>query len=334
MKWRMLGGVVLVLAAAWSGWWWVGAEARRAGLEGWLAERRAEGWQAEARAVSVGGFPNRLDARVEGLALADPEAGWAWEAPFLDILSLSYAPDRAVLALPPEQVVAVPGARATVRSDALRASVRFAPGTALPLARFSTETQALAVESADWRLTSGPAQLHVQASDPAAGPANGYDIFLSAENVAPPAEALRKAGGLPAAASLVTLDARAAFDRPLDRFAVEDAPPQIVALSIKAAEARWGDLELRAQGSLRADARGFAEGEIALKATNWRAMLRAAAQSGAMERGLAQAVEAGLSLVAALSGGGETLEVPVSFSGGAARIGPVPVGRAPRLRRE
>lgn len=335
MKWKILGGAVALAAAGWSGWWFVGAAAHDAALNRWLAERRADGWQAEVAELATQGFPNRFDTRLTGLALADPGAGWAWSAPRLDLFMLSYAPNRAIVGFPPEQTLAVPGARAALRSQDLRASVRFAPGPSLALTRASLEGRDLALEGPDWRAAAASLAAHVLQSAPAAAPADSYDVYFAAEGVAP-SQGLRDlmdpAGALPERAQALRLDARVALDRPLDRFAVEDAPPQVAALSLTSFEAQWGALSLRANGLVRADAQGFAEGEITVQARNWREMLRAGVAAGALSADLGAALEAGLGFLAMLGGDRDAIEAPLTFSGGYARLGPVPVGRAPRLR--
>jgi hypothetical protein len=335
MKWRILGLAVLLPALGWSAWWWVGAAAKEAAFAAWLAERRADGWLAEAAGIATAGFPNRFDTRIERLALADPEAGWAWEAPFLDIMMLSYAPTRAILALPPAQDLSVPGARATLRSDRLLASANLAPGPALALRRVSVEGAGLRLEAPEgWSAAAQTIQAHVAEAPEGAGPDNAYALALRAEAVKLPAiwrDRLDPAGAMAEALDRLTLDVRAAFDRPLDRSAVEDSPPRVQAVSLGLLEARWGALALTASGRVAADADGYAAGEITLRATRWREMLRAAVAAGALERDLAEAIEAGLGLLAMLSGDADTIEAPLSFGGGLARIGPVPLGPAPRL---
>ncbi|PIP98224.1 MAG: hypothetical protein COW75_00955, partial [Rhodobacterales bacterium CG18_big_fil_WC_8_21_14_2_50_71_9] len=62
--------------------------------------------------------------------------------------------------------------------------------------------------------------------------ADSYDVYFAAEGVAPSRDLrdlIDPAGALPDLAQALRLDARLALDRPLDRFAVEDAAPQITA---------------------------------------------------------------------------------------------------------
>lgn len=335
MKWRVLALAALAPTLGWSAWWWVGASAKEAAFAAWLADRRADGWLAEAASIATAGFPNRFDTRIERLALADAEAGWAWEAPFVDILMLSYAPTRAILALPPAQDLSIPGARATLRSDRLMASANLAPGPSLALRRVSVEGAGLRLEApAGWSAAAQSVEAHVAEAPEHAGPDNAYALALSAEAVRLPAvwrERLDPAGAMAEALDRLTLDARAAFDRPLDRSAIEDRLPRLEALSLELLEARWGALSLTASGRVTADRGGYAAGEITVRATRWREMLRAAVAAGALDRDLADAIEAGLGLLALLSGDADTIEAPLSFSGGFARIGPVPLGPAPRL---
>ena len=87
MKWLL--GAILLAAAAWSGMWYFGAETRRDGLRDWFEARRDEGWQADYGDLALRGFPNRYDATITDIALADPERGLAFKAPFLQILTLA-----------------------------------------------------------------------------------------------------------------------------------------------------------------------------------------------------------------------------------------------------
>jgi hypothetical protein len=331
----ILFAALLAAAAAWSGWWFVGSAAKEEAFASWLADRRAEGWLAEAAKIETAGFPSRFDTRLERLALADPEAGWAWETPFLDVLMLSYRPNAAVAALPSGQTLAVPGARARLDGDLMRASLRFVPGPSLELARLSVEAEALRLTAeAGWIAEARKLAAHVLGSNPETAPEDSYDVYLEADSVRLP-EPLRAAidptGALPAVFDRFLLDARAALEAPLDRRAVEDRPPGARLISLEALEARWGRMALRASGTLRADAQGYAEGEIDLRAENWREMLRAAQAAGAIPAELASALEFGLGLLAGLGGGGDALAAPLSFSGGQARIGPIPIGPAPRI---
>lgn len=336
MTWRRLVLALVVAAMAWSAWWVVGSRLKGAALSGWLDERRAAGWQAEAGAISTGGFPVRFETRIDRLLLANPRAGWAWETPFLDIAMAAWQPNAAAVALPPEQVVAVPGARADVASRLMRASLHFRPGPSLEVAELSAETEDLAVDAQHgWQAGADRLAARVEALPQEAGPPNAYGVSLEADRVRlPPAlrEVVDPTGVLDPVADRLAVDARLALTAPLDRRAVEQTPPGIERLSLRLAELRWGALALRVSGALSADSAGLAEGDLELRAENWRQVLEAMVRAGLIGRDVADALGFALGFMARERGGVSVIEVPVRFGGGAMRIGPIVVGDAPRLR--
>jgi len=123
----------------------------------------------------------------------------------------------------------------------------------------------------------------------------------------------------------------ATFDRPWTIAALEDRRPQPRRIVVEDAALRWGALDLRVAGTLDVATDGTPEGELLVKATNWREILAAARTAGALPEGLAEAAERALELVSRLAGSPDTLDVPLVFSDGRTRLGPVPIGRAPSL---
>ena len=76
---------------------------------------------------------------------------------------------------------------------------------------------------------------------------------------------------------------------------------------------------------------GTPTGTVTIKARNWRDILALATASGALPAALTDQIEQGLSLLANFSGNPETLDIPLTFSGGYIKIGLIPVAPAPRL---
>lgn len=329
--------VVLAAAAGWFAWWWIAAGMQERAIAGWLEERRAAGWQAEAADLRVAGFPNRLDATLTDIALADPVSGWAWTAPRFEIFQLVYDPSRVIVAWPEEQRVAAPGARATVRAETMRASAAFADDGPLAVERSSLEILRGAV-AADAGWTAGVDRYvqHLRRAENARNPGQDYEFRVDAERLRPPDFVKRvvdPAGALPPAIGLVALEGRVALDRPLDLDALEGRKPQVAALSLKEARFEWGDLGLSVTGAAEADESGYAAGEFELSARNWEEMLDAAVATGAMTRTLADTLKTGLGFMARLDGDAKALTATLRFSGGYARLGPVPIGPAPRMLR-
>jgi hypothetical protein len=331
---RILLAIVILAMLGWSGYWYFGAQGREAALRGWLGERRADGWVAEAADVEVNGFPNRLDATVTGLELADPASGWAWGAERFQILSLSYKPHHLIAVWPGEQVVGTPMETVRVSGDVLRGSVVFEPNTRLALDRATIELEGVTLAGdTGWQASIDRAVLAARRTE---GVPFSHDIALDAQGLAPPEALSGLFGGdvLPRAMRQVKLDTVVVFDRDWDRQAVEEDNPEIQSVEIRELSADWGELDLRGQGSLAVDAEGFAEGTIRLRARNWERMIEIAEQSGALDAMVAGAVRTGLNLIAMVSGDGSSLTVPLEFENGRARIGPVVIGDAPRLARE
>ncbi|MBR9843208.1 MAG: DUF2125 domain-containing protein, partial [Rhodobacteraceae bacterium] len=81
----------------------------------------------------------------------------------------------------------------------------------------------------------------------------------------------------------------------------------------------------------RIDAAGYPQGEITLRATNWREIVALARQSEELPKAVIDGVEQGLEFLSAMAGNPKTLDIPLNFRGGLTRIGPVPIGPAPKI---
>jgi hypothetical protein len=333
---KRLLAIVILAALAWSGYWVFMAETRERLLEGWLAERRAEGWVADVTDLHVSGFPNRIDTFMTGLALADPDEGWRWNAEGFQILSMSWKPHHLIAVWPGEQVIGSPYETIRMTGETLRGSVIFRPTPRLELDRTSIEIGGLRLAGdLGWEARIDAATLATR-QVPDAGE-HAHQIAFNATGLVPPnawSERIPGSRALPREMETLKLDVVVDFDRPWDRAAVETKNPAITAIELHDATAVWGDLSLRAQGRLETDAQGFAEGEITLRARNWRQMLSIAEQSEAISSDLAGAMRGGLDLIAMLSGDRDTIEVPLDFRDGRTYLGPIPVGAAPRLSRK
>ncbi|MBP7000199.1 DUF2125 domain-containing protein [Amaricoccus sp.] len=327
-------GVIVAAILGWTAWWFFIATAKDRALEAWLAARRADGWVAEAAAIDVGGFPYRVDTTIRDLELANPEGGWSWKAPEFQFTALAYQPNHLIAFWPPEQTVSTPFGATQVTSQTLRGSVIFQPNPRLGLRRATIELKDVVLAGAQgWRVGLADGILALREAEAPDAPPNAYDVALDAHGVTPPAAIARSiaSGVLAERIDAVSFEATAVFDRPLDREAVEGARPSIERLVIDDAVFAWGRLDLRAHGALVADADGLAEGRIDLRARNWREMVDIAERSGALSPGVASALQGGLGLIARLGGDRNSIDAALDFAGGSVRLGPIPLGPAPRL---
>lgn len=336
MRWLL--GIAFGLAVVWCGWWFVASTALERASAAWFADRRAEGWTAQEGGIAVRGFPSRLDLTVTAPVLRDPVTGWGWQAPFAQLLTLSYRPWHLIAALPPEQRFDIPGPpgeaaprTAILQADRLQASVVMRPTVDLPLDRITVVGDALRLVLPDAAaVAAGTLRL---ATRPAVARANGHEIGVEALDIAPPAAllaALPPGTALPDRIGTLRVDAELGFSAPLDRHAGQTRPV-VQTLDLREARLNWGDLVIHARGALSPDAQGRAEGRIEVQVQNWRLALAAAVAAGWITPEVAPTWERALDLLAQQSGVEGRLDLPLSMRNGRASLGPLPLGPAPHL---
>lgn len=335
---RLLGitfGAVVLACIGWSAWWYLAAEAQKRGLETWLAEQRARGWQAEAASIEVTGFPADFRMSVTGLALADPETGWAWAAPALAAESKAWSPTRVAVDWPPEQTVSVPGDRAVVRTAAMDSLLDLRPGPALELRQAATQLSGLAIESsAGWSAAADAAEIRISERPEDLAPPNSYDVRITADALVLPeglVDRLDPTGWLQPRVDRVTVIGHAALAEPIGLATIEEGEIALRAATLREVGFEWGEMKLVLSGSFTVDEQGYPEGQIKVEARQWREMLRIAVSSGVIGDETARAITEGIEIISFLTGGGDSLSAPFNLSGGKLRIGPVPVADLPRL---
>lgn len=82
LKWSGIGLAVLAaIAAAYVGYWFFAAGQLRDGVLAWIEARRQEGLTVDYARFDIGGFPFRLQVRVDAPSVAAPsaETPWGWE---------------------------------------------------------------------------------------------------------------------------------------------------------------------------------------------------------------------------------------------------------------
>lgn len=327
--------VILIAAAAWAGYWFIGAAGVQNAFANWFEQRRDAGWVAEYADLTVQGFPNRFDTVFTDLTLADPDTGLAWEAPRFQINALSYRPNHVIAVWPERQVLATPLEKFDVSSRDMRASLILDGNTALTVERttLTAERMVIGAREASDETTLRALRLaadHVPLKNRAT-----YRLGLAADDLAPALswrDSVDPTGNLPETFDALSADVTIEFDKPWDRTAIEDARPQPRMIDIRLAEARWGRLELQMAGEMTVDRTGRPTGEVMIKARNWRDIVDLAVNAGALPEGLAETVQDALSLLSRMAGNPATLDIPLGLRDGRIFMGPVPIGAAPVLR--
>lgn len=327
--------LTLLLAAAWSGWWVVGTTAQKSAIEGWMEQRRAEGWTAEVDTFEINGFPSRFDSTFADLVLANPDAGWTWQAPDFQILALSYKPNHIIAVWPGTHSFTTASGTTEIVSDLFRGSLVFKPDTALSLNRMQLEITDLKLSGENgWKTTASEASLAFFSSNAPSLPANTYDLYLKALDFTPPAilrDNLEQINTLPEVIPEVIFDAALSFKQPWDRFSFENSGQQLQALKIRRLRFAWGDLELLGEGSLNVTTDGTLNGDFTLKVRQWRALLDVIITTNLLTPETQTALERGLTFISVLAGNPENLDIPLRFADGLSYIGTIPVGVAPKV---
>ena len=325
--------LVIVLAAFGGIAWGVGAMATQTAAERWIDARADEGWVAHAADVRVGGFPMAFETRFTDLELADPATGLAWFAPGFRLYQQVLRLDQLTATWPEEQIIGSPEERLTVTSSAMTATLDVQPAARFALDGMQARMSGLSVHSTlDWQMDLEAARLNVtRRADEVAV----YDLDFEASSLIPPAplrHRLDPGSLLPEAIDLATARAVVGFDAPWNMDAIEVARPQITTLSIDEINATWGDMLFRTSGNLTVTPGGVPEGELSIRAENWRAMVDLAENSGLLPSRLRPTAEAMLSVLAGMNGREEDIDATLSFSNGRVFVGPLPIGPAPSLR--
>jgi len=320
------------LAVIWSAIWLAGSIATERLVSGWLDQREAAGWVVARDGVQTSGYPIRFLTSLPGLMLADPHTGWAIEADGFRLDQLSYRPQAIRAVWPAEHSLSTPYERITIRAEQLEAMLHVRPLDNLALVQSETLIAALEMDSdMGWSSTVAQAVVLVAEQEEAG---HRYDIRIDASGVVPTGEVLAlldPAGLLPQQIEAVHFDAVMGFARAWDLTALESSRPAITRVELAELRAEWGDLALRLSGDLDVDAQGLPTGDLSVRAQNWREMIEIGANAGAIPAGFRGTLEAGLGLLAGLSGRPEDLDATLSFSDGQVYFGPIPLGPAPRL---
>jgi len=332
---RGLITLVLVLSVAWSTWWVIGTTAQKTAIETWMEQRREAGWVAEVDEFKVTGYPNRFDSKFTGLTLSNPEAGWTWEAPQFQLLALSYKPNHMIAVWPGTHSYSTGNDTIDITSSKFRGSLIFKPDTALSLDRMQLETEDLVLTgTTDWRASAKEASVAFFAHNAPDMPPNSYDLYLKALEFSPPAtwrDSVDQNGILPESIPEAIFDATLTYDNPWDRFAIEQTNPRLTAIQIRDLRFLWGELNLNGNGSINISEDGYMDGTFMLQAEKWRELLDVIIAAKFLTADFATAMDRGVSIVAALSGNPEDIEIEMRFKDRLTYIGSIPIGPAPRV---
>ena len=318
--------VVIVLAImGWGGWWYYASQTAMGFAKEAIAAARDRGWQLDISDLKVAGFPNRIDLTASEPTISPPDRAFTWSAPFLQAFSLSYKPWHLVTVMPPNQTLTLGDDTFSLTAKDLRSSLILTPNSDLALDRFQ-------IVGKDLNLR-GTHHAEIEslsfATRPSIDRQLSHDIGLEIANMKVSHMLLVRLpeGIVRDPVHRMHLDAAMTFDRPLDRHALQ-VEPKLTNILIRKYELVWDTMTLNVTGELSADAKGFAAGSLALELqgkTQGLAILRALEILEPYQMRLVE------SAVAAIAPGEAPLKMTLTFSEGAVKFGPIPLGPAPRL---
>lgn len=182
------------------------------------------------------------------------------------------------------------------------------------------------------------------AGAPGASPADADPTDASPNDASPTGSAGVGGASAPAAATpppppatarleTVRLDAVLAFDRPLlEPLPPPDMPlpppPRLQAVTLEGLSLRVDEARLGAEGRIEIDPEGWPDGRLTLRLEGLEALLGQAVTLGLMAPEVAPGWEQALGRLAPA---GTALTLPLVFEAGRMRLGPLPLGAAPRL---
>lgn len=309
LKWIIILGVLFTL------YWFGGHHLFSNGLRDWLAAQERAGRTAQVQALQTGGFPLEFGADARGVLISDPATGWGWMAEGAQVSVPAWWPFGVDATVTGRQVIDTPAGQIDLLAEGMAGHV----GLNATLAPVS-----------GW-LASGP--IHAASGQ---GVLRADDLRIAGDRTGGRTHRVTAdAGGLAVESGDVRLaDGRLHLIADVTLAEVADGLADAVAvpvdgLRIEAAELRMGDMAVQVTGDLVSDGRGFAAGDLTLRMENWPAALQLAVDTGLMPAGQARTLEGGFRMLAR---GGDALDVPLTLEGGMIRLGPLPVGPAPRFR--
>lgn len=323
---------LLTAGLIWTLYWAVGAWGLRHDIGAWFAEQARQGWLAEYGGMESFGFPLDHGARVLTPVLADPGTGIAWSGAWIHLQRPALVPGTVAIAFPPgSQRLSRFDKTLSLQASDMTVNLDLAPGAALSVT-------GLTLQSGPWHL-----------SDTDQGGVTGHSLILELleGNVARRYHITGTASGMHlqgrAWRALTTPDASedrlidlvfeadVLFDAAWDRRAIELRRPQPRQIELKLAQIRWGAAAFDATGTIELDESGLPSGQVALTARNWSELLRLAEQAGLLPPSSKAMSERILGLLADINGEGQDLRATLSMTRGQMYLGPLPLGKAPRL---
>ncbi len=324
--------LLAVLAAVYTGYWFVLAHLVEGGIDDWMRQQRAIGGEVETAGLAVGGYPLAVRTELDNFTLRHPD-GVALRGAQLIAKARPWSPnvidirlDGGALLTLPVRVGHVP---VMVTAQEGSGALRFTLGGELADARLSLND--IAIEGTpSGRVTAGAAE--VTAAQPGPDPESTLRVAGEARHLTVERVPLPQLGPVidSAAVALSLTGPVPRAPHAADLSAWRDAGGT---LRIERLALAWGPLHIEATGTLVLDQALQPRGRLDAEVRGHAQVVQALAAAGAIRPTEAGLVTMALNMMAGPPGpdGLTTLRAPLVIENGVVSLAGFPLGPMPRI---
>ena len=323
-------GLFLVLAAAFSGYWFFATRVLTQAIEGAAADARTSGWQVSYDTVATTGFPGTFDLNIAAADIRASDRKWRWQAPQFQLNAPAIHPTRLRATFPDTQTLQVGPQTLSIQSDlfTVEASTRMNAALSFDRAALDLENGRF-VSDLGW--DAGIARVTALITqNPTAD--RSYDIDFKGQDVTLPAAMFDQlAPDLDVADRIdnVTFDGMVTLDRALDRFVIDTGTePVLERIDLISFKITWGDITILATGDVDIDAEGVPEGRLTITTAQWSETLDLLVGADIIDERFAPTLT---NIARGSVDSDGLLTLPLTMRDGFMTMGILPLGPVPRL---
>ena len=332
--------ILAILAAAYAGYWYWLASRLDAGIDEWIATSRAQGYQVSHGRVTHGGFPLRVEARLDQPLVARQERGidWEWRAEGLAVAMPVHRYDEIVLRSLGASRLSYKAAKGAANS-ALEKRTILTPSQAE--VRFVYDAVGVKTLDLAWKgiaiAQEGTAPVHLallslrqSAVTPSGTKGPGIFVAVRVESMQIPGLARTPLGG-----RIGLLEAQGTIDGPLSEAPV----PQALTrwrdaggiLDLTRLQLVWGAMRVAGSGTLALDEAARPMGAFSLRIAGYNWLIDQFVTAGKLAPAHAELARSALAALAQERGNQEGVPVPIRIQSGRVFLGPVRVAKVEPL---
>lgn len=330
---------LLILAAGgWFTYWRIVASQLEAGLDAWIADRRAQGWAVRAAAITRGGWSLTARLTVHDFEVAGgpqtPFAGGAWLGSGVELRVDLFEPWRVTIQPQGLQLIRLPnGVSASIQAETLEIGLTDTGPQGVVLDATATVLRAEVPDSGGEIASAAAAEARITWQPFAVAGEQAASITLTSRDIH-----LRESVGWPLGPRIETIAAEARVTGPLTtmpgvRQAATAWRDGGGALEITVHSLVWGPLNATASATLALDDSLQPMGAGNAHLIGFQGTLDALGSNGVLTPSAVKAAKAVLSLMAGVPGGREQqgVDVPLTLQFRTLSMRQIPLALLPEM---